>query len=227
MQDFSTNQQCLRLIHPVVRFGPVSSCQLFRKNFTQQLTSLGRNVSRRKYSRLASSSCRPNRDCALQRHSRSLFKAQCGPHAVHLYARRRRSHVQPASPSDEATTEEQPNVAGRGSSLTSAGPLTTNDDGSLGSLSPQDDRAQSGPTASESNPRELGVAASSISVPHALHRKPVVSPVVDEYCQIVGSAVLWTGELLLQFLRTPLLPRGNQLMDLRLAAHMDPTNAEK
>lgn len=133
--------------------------------------------------------------------------------------------MQPASPSDEATSEEQPDVAERGSSLASARSLTPNQDGSLSALPPQDDRAQSEPKASENIERE--VAVSSTSVPDGLHRQPVMSSVVDEYFQIVGSALLWTGELLLQFLRTPLLPRGNQLMDLRLAAHMDLTNAEK
>ncbi len=132
--------------------------------------------------------------------------------------------MQPASPSDEATNEEQPDIAERDSSLTSSGSLTSNHNGSLAALSSQGDRAQSGPKASKSIP---AVAANSTVVPDGLHRQPVMSPIVDEYFQIVGTAVLWTGELLLQFLRTPLPPRGNQLMDLRLAAHMDPTNAEK
>ena len=227
MQDITTDQQCLRLIHRVVRNRPVSSCHSFRKNCVQQLSPLSRNRVVRKCSPLASSSCRPAGVPALQRHSKSLLKSGCGPHAVHLGARRRRSYVQPASPSDEATGEEQPDIAERGSSLTSSGSLTSNHNGSLAALSPEGDRAQSGPKASNSIPCEVAVAANSTIVPDGLHRQPAVSPVVDEYFQIVGTAVLWTGELLLQFLRTPLLPRGNQLMDLRLAAHMDPTNPDK
>ena len=53
------------------------------------------------------------------------------------------------------------------------------------------------------------------------------APLVDEYARIVGSAALWTWQLAAEALRWPLQPRSARLMDMRLAAHMDPGNADK
>ena len=52
-------------------------------------------------------------------------------------------------------------------------------------------------------------------------------PLVDEFCGIVCNGVLWTGQLAVDALRRPLQPRGAALLEHRLAAHMDPANAER
>lgn len=53
------------------------------------------------------------------------------------------------------------------------------------------------------------------------------APLLAEYLRIVGSAALWTWQLAADAVRWPLQPRSGRLMDLRLAAHMDPADAER
>ncbi|KAK9917669.1 hypothetical protein WJX75_007015 [Coccomyxa subellipsoidea] len=138
-------------------------------------------------------------------------------------------HVQPASQSDEAFTEDQPGNVPEIANPSASGRTEASTYESPNGVPSQDDSIQSQiretvtaveTTSSSASEQNTGVA-------HALHRQPVLSPVVDEYCQIMGNAVSWTGELLMQFLRIPLLPRGNRLINLRLDAHTDPSNAEK
>jgi hypothetical protein len=64
--------------------------------------------------------------------------------------------------------------------------------------------------------------------PLRLHRGDgPAAPLLDEYLRIVGSAALWTWQLAAAAVRWPLQPRSGRLMDLRLAAHMDPADAER
>lgn len=163
------------------------------------------------------------------RNSRGRPAAAKLPNHLHTNVHRIKVHVQPASQSDEAFTEDQPGNVPEIANPLASGRTEASTYESPNGVPSQDDSIQSQiretvtaveTTSSTASEQNTGVA-------HALHRQPVLSPVVDEYCQIMGNAVSWTGELLMQFLRIPLLPRGNRLINLRLDAHTDPSNAEK
>ncbi len=140
--------------------------------------------------------------------------------------------MQPASHSEESSTEEQPgDLAEQSSTTASSVRSEAVIDEESTELAIEADRSPSQiidtETAGTAGEPSSSTSEQSTGTEYAMHRQPVVSPVVDEYCQIMVNSVSWTGELLMQFLRMPMVPRGNRLMDLRLAAHMDPSNAEK
>lgn len=145
---------------------------------------------------------------------------------------RRRSYAQPASSNEDPSTEEEVNrVAEHSSSSISTDAPNGISDNNAASV-PFEDRvhSQSAASVSVTETQEESHSDSSVqslATAFGMHRQAVMSPVIDEYFQIMGNAVTWTGDLLMQFLRMPMLPRGNRLLDLRQAAHMDPSNAEK
>lgn len=50
---------------------------------------------------------------------------------------------------------------------------------------------------------------------------------LESYLCIMSNTVLWTGQLFWDAVRNPLMPRTARLMNLRLAAHVEPGNADK
>ena len=214
------------LCQPFLEHTPALSRPLLGRRELLQLNATLRIVSRRRIPFVARSLGTPS-----QLQGIGLLGQQTAailPCSLHNNLRRRRVHVQLSSQSDAASVKDQPGDVPEIASPSASDRIEVTSQESSKGVPSQDRRAQS--QISDTDAAEQSSSSTpeqSTGLAYALHRQPVLSPVVDEYCQIMGNAVSWTGELLMQFLRIPLLPRENRLMELRLAVRTDPSNADK